>query len=116
MFYTFLLSFSPAGYDKTQRVSNSTVRFIWDFLALSGFDERNGQITTHSVLHIFWTDERFVFTPVNGIAEVTILSSLIWKPDLAIINSAASDSYIQYDKQHLTSVNAAGGVINEYFK
>ncbi|XP_069102489.1 neuronal acetylcholine receptor subunit alpha-7-like [Argopecten irradians] len=86
LFANYTNEVRPA-YNFTEVVNVDSWMFL---LSILDFDEVSGVITLSAGMGITWNDYRLRWTPsdYNGLEEIIINSSRVWKPKLYIISSA----------------------------
>lgn len=77
-----------------------SVNLFLAFLHIHYLDEFTGSLHTNGWAEITWSDSQLVWNPesFNGLHFVQVPDTLIWKPDLTILNSNDASRVFEYGK------------------
>lgn len=94
-------------FNKELMPNNLTIKISITLNQIVLIDERSQILTTNSIVKFFWVDERFRFLPMGSVKEFYISSSLMWLPDLSVIN-AVNHVKLPLSVENLVRVNYKG--------
>lgn len=110
--YNLIASTLLQGYDKT--VNDGSMREVqlkFHLNQIVQVDEKLQTMTTSSIIELAWTDSRLAFANSSHTTnEVLVSATSLWLPDISVVNTATSNSFVQVSAQNMASVSASGQV------
>lgn len=100
------------GYDPRVRPGDIiTGKYIFYLKQIVSLDEKNQIMTSSSYFAQYWNDPRLTWDPnIFNLTRIKIPAKNIWLPDIAVINAADSDGYLNIPGSDLALVNPNGQV------
>lgn len=88
-----------SGYSSSMRpVDNVNVSIQLQLAQIISLKEPTETLVTSSYLFVVWKDPRLAWDPTQygQITAINIPASLLWLPDLYVVNTASSNGFISY--------------------
>ena len=98
------------NYDKNIRPSNLSVGLNLILNQLVKINELEQIMTTNLIIKLDWSDERLKFNETKRIGSILVPASLLWIPDMFVINTADLDGYFNIRPENLAIISFDGTV------